>query len=146
MQQIITQSLQSACLSASAARQTRRIREIYFASLARQPMSFADTNDCGALASGVLEATTVMAAGTGGRGQRERPTYLAEIEQETCAQQWAATKAPGGERAGAVAPRKAATKGPAEALTNARLCREETKENRAFPRVSLFSGAASINK
>jgi hypothetical protein len=77
VQQIITQSLQSACLSASAARQTRRIREIYFASLARQPMSFADTNDCGALASGVLEATTVMAAGMGDELAKVGQTLLA---------------------------------------------------------------------
>ena len=65
VQQMVTQSLQSACLSASAARQTRRIRSLYFSSLARQPMSQADASDCGALASGVLEATTVMAAGMG---------------------------------------------------------------------------------
>ena len=75
-QQMVTQSLQSACLSASAARQTRRIRSLYFSSLARQPMSQADASDCGALASGVLEATTVMAAGMGDELAKVAQTLL----------------------------------------------------------------------
>ena len=65
VQQIITNSLQSSCFSAAAARQTRRIRHLYFSNLARQPMAFADANDCGALASGVLESTNILAAGIG---------------------------------------------------------------------------------
>ena len=77
VQQMITQSLQSACLAASAARQSRRIRSLYFSSLARQPMSFADANDCGALASGVLEATTVMAVGMGDELAKVGQTLLA---------------------------------------------------------------------
>jgi len=76
VQQMITQSVQSACLSAAAARQTRRIRGLYFSSLARQPMSYADTNDCGALASGVLEATTIMAAGMGDELAKVAQTLL----------------------------------------------------------------------
>ena len=76
VQQMITQSVQSACLSASAARQTRRIRGLYFSSLARQPMSYADANDCGALASGVLEATTIMAAGMGDELAKVAQTLL----------------------------------------------------------------------
>ena len=76
VQQMITQSVQSACLSASAARQTKRIRGLYFSSLARQPMSYADANDCGALASGVLEATTIMAAGMGDELAKVAQTLL----------------------------------------------------------------------
>lgn len=77
VQQMVTQSLQSACLSASAARQSKRIRSLYFSSLARAPMAHADAHDYGALASGVLESTTVMAAGMGDELAKIGQTLLA---------------------------------------------------------------------
>ena len=65
VQQMITNSLQSAAYAKVAARQARRIRELYFQSLMNKPMAFVDTEGGGQLASSVLEATSVMAVGMG---------------------------------------------------------------------------------
>jgi len=65
VQQLITISIQTACFTTVAARQSLRMRAAYFAALARRPLSFFDGADAGGLASSVLEKTTAVQAGLG---------------------------------------------------------------------------------
>eukprot|EP00308_Calcidiscus_leptoporus_P016760 CAMPEP_0119353320 /NCGR_PEP_ID=MMETSP1334-20130426/2502_1 /TAXON_ID=127549 /ORGANISM="Calcidiscus leptoporus, Strain RCC1130" /LENGTH=389 /DNA_ID=CAMNT_0007366579 /DNA_START=89 /DNA_END=1254 /DNA_ORIENTATION=+ len=65
LQQIVTNSLQTSCFAAVAARQARCFRERYFAVLLRRPCARLDLEDSGALAASVLEATAVIQAGLG---------------------------------------------------------------------------------
>jgi ABC-type multidrug transport system fused ATPase/permease subunit len=64
-QMFITQTLQTACMSAAAGRQTKRLRELYFTSLLRQCITFYDSNDNGALATSVMERTLIFQDGMG---------------------------------------------------------------------------------
>ncbi|KAJ1394574.1 ABC transporter type 1, transmembrane domain-containing protein, partial [Ochromonadaceae sp. CCMP2298] len=65
VQMFITQFLQTACMTSLAAHQTRRIREDYFRALVRQPISFFDSKDQGALATSVMESTLLIQDGLG---------------------------------------------------------------------------------
>jgi len=65
LQIFVTTAVQASCFSAVAATQIRRIREKYFAALLRRPPNFVDAQGGGALATSVLEATTVIGAGMG---------------------------------------------------------------------------------
>lgn len=64
-QMFITQTLQTACMSTAAGRQTKRLRELYFKSLLRQCITFFDSNDNGALATSVMERTLIFQDGMG---------------------------------------------------------------------------------
>lgn len=65
LQQMVTLSLQSACLAKVAARQVARVREYYFKALTRKPISFIDSQGGGALATSVIDSTAIMQAGMG---------------------------------------------------------------------------------
>lgn len=65
VQQVITNSVQTSCFAAVAARQARQMRQAYFRALARRPMAFFDAQDAGALASSVMVKTTDVQNGLG---------------------------------------------------------------------------------
>ena len=65
LQQMVTLSLQSACLAKVAARQVARVRELYFKALTRKPISFIDSQGGAALATSVIDSTAIMQAGMG---------------------------------------------------------------------------------
>ena len=62
---LITNSVQTSCFAAVAARQAREQRLAYFPALARQPAGWFDGRDAGALASGILEKTMQVQVGLG---------------------------------------------------------------------------------
>ena len=65
IQMFITSFLQTAFMSMASARQTKRIREVFFKNILRQPMTFFDRLDQGSLATSVMEYTTVIQEGLG---------------------------------------------------------------------------------
>jgi ATP-binding cassette, subfamily B (MDR/TAP), member 1 len=64
-QMFLSSFAQTALMSAAAGKQTKRLRELYFKSLLRQPVTFFDSNDQGALATSVMERTLVFQDGVG---------------------------------------------------------------------------------
>ena len=64
-QMFLTNFAQTALMSAAAGRQTKRLRELYFASLLKQSITFFDSIDQGALATSVMERTATIQDGIG---------------------------------------------------------------------------------
>ena len=65
IQMFLTNFLQTACMSAAAGRQAKRLRCFYFQALLRQNVAFFDKEDQGALATSVMERTSVLQDGLG---------------------------------------------------------------------------------
>ena len=65
LQMFATSFTQTACISAAAGRQTKHIRERYFAALLRQDVGYFDRNDAGSLAASVMESTRLVEDGIG---------------------------------------------------------------------------------
>ena len=64
-QMFLSSFAQTALMSAAAGKQTKRLRELYFKSLLRQPVTYFDSNDQGALATSVMERTLIFQDGIG---------------------------------------------------------------------------------
>ena len=64
-QMFISSFAQTALMSAAAGKLTKRLRELYFRALLKQPISYFDSNDQGALATSVMERTLIYQDGIG---------------------------------------------------------------------------------
>ena len=64
-QMFISSFAQTALMSAAAGKLTKRLRELYFKALLKQPISYFDANDQGALATSVMERTLIYQDGIG---------------------------------------------------------------------------------
>jgi ATP-binding cassette subfamily B (MDR/TAP) protein 1 len=64
-QMFLTQFIQNYCMASFSAKQTRNIREEYFKSLIKQPVSYFDVQDQGMLATSVMESTLIIQDGMG---------------------------------------------------------------------------------
>ena len=67
LMQIVTNSIQTSCFAAVAARQAKRIRLAHFKALARKPLAYFDQpgQDAGALASSVMDKSLQVQTGLG---------------------------------------------------------------------------------
>jgi ATP-binding cassette subfamily B (MDR/TAP) protein 1 len=64
-QQLLTNWSQTACMTAAAGRQVKRIRERFLEALLRQPVGFYDQNDQGVLSASVMTDTSLVEEGLG---------------------------------------------------------------------------------
>ena len=65
VQQMVTNSVQTACFAKVAARQASFLRQAYFRALVRRPISWFDGQDPGALASSIMDKTNQVQVGIG---------------------------------------------------------------------------------